>query len=133
MDKNILFADILKAYDHLNVITFKVLGNEYKFYYRHLTILEHTRIKIASIKKTTTINADGSTTEREEEQKHLYPLYTILEKALDENGKKLFSLTSKDDYDKISKLPMELLSMISAEMSFDITGNISSLLRGNNG
>lgn len=130
---NTLFADILKSYDNLNHIEFKVNDNTHKFYYKYLTILEHTRIKMACTKETITIKPDGSKEKREEEQEHLYPIYCILEKALDENGKKLYSLTDRKAFETISKLPFQLLSYISAEIAFDITGNINALNKAEDG
>ena len=124
---NTLKIDILKAYDNLQNIEFTINNNKHKFYFRYLTILEHTRIKMACTKKTTIINSDGTKEERFEENKDLYPIYTILEKALDENGKKLFSITNMDQFQMFSKMPFELLSFIAAEMSIDITGNINKL------
>ena len=130
---NQLFADILKAHDNLNKIEFKINGTEHIFFYKHLTILEHTRIKLACTKKNIEIKADGSKIEKIEENNHLYPIYCILEKALDKDGKKLFSLTNQEQFQTLCKLPFALLSQIAAEMSLDITGNINSLLGENNG
>ena len=127
--ENTLLADILKAHDTLNTIEFTINDNKYKFYFRHLTILEHTRIKLACIKTNTFIRDDGSKETKQEEDEHLYPIYTILEKALDENGKKLYSITNRDDFAMFSKMQFALLSQIAAEMSFDVTGNIASILK----
>ena len=126
-----LQADILKAYDNLNDIEFIINENKHKFYYRHLTILEHTRIKLACTKRVVKMDEQGNKTETLEEDKALYPIYTIIEKALTEDGKKMFTLTNPDNFEMLKKLPFELLSYISAEMSFDITGNIASLTKSN--
>jgi len=128
---DLLKADILKAHDNLNKIDFKVNNNTHTFYYKYLTILEHTRIKMACTKKTTTIKANGDKEDKYEEQEHLYPVYAILEKALDKDGNKLFSITNQDHFQMFAKMPFELLSYISAEMCFDITGNINSLTKAN--
>ena len=122
-----LQADILKAHDNLNKIEFKVSGNQYTFYYRHLTILEHTRIKLNCITRNEYVKTDGSKNIKEEENDHLYPLNCILEKALDENGKRLFSSTNTDHKQMLMKMSFDLLSYIAAEMAFDITGNIANL------
>jgi len=131
--KTELFADILKSHDALQNIEFKINDNTYTFYYRYLTVLEHTRIKIACTKENVIIKPDGSKEIKTQENEHLYPVYTILEKALDEEGNKLFSLTSIDDFQKINKMPFNLISFIASEMSFDITGNIKSIFGANNG
>jgi hypothetical protein len=122
-----LFADILKSYDKLNDIKFKVNNEEYTFYYRYMTILEHTRINNMCLKETTYIGDDGSKEVKKEKQDHLYPLYVILEKALDENGKRMFSLTDKKAFDTLAKMDIKLLGLIAAEMSLDITGNLEGL------
>ena len=130
--KQELFADILKSHDTLQNIEFKINNKEYTFYYRYLTVLEHTRIKIACTKENVIIKENGSKEIKTQENEHLYPIYTILEKSLDKDGNKLFSLTSLDDFQKISKLPFNLVSFIASEMSFDITGNIKSLFGADN-
>ena len=119
-----LLADVLKAHDHLNEIKFKVSGTQYIFYYRYMTILEHTRINLACTKETTYLSENGKKEVRKEKQEHLFPIYTILEKALDQDGKKLFSLTDKEAFEIFSKMDLKLLSLIAAEMSLDITGNL---------
>lgn len=122
-----LLADILKAHETLSEIKFKIKDEEYTFYYKYMTILEHTRIKLQCTRTNYTIDTQGTKTEKIEVQEHLMPIYTILEKALDKEGKKLFSLTNKSHFDSISKMPMPLLSHIAAEMQFDITGNLSEI------
>jgi len=124
---NKLFLDILKAYENLNEIRFKVSGNEYLYYYKHMTILEHARINMRCQKQTVTIKNDGTKEIKEEKQEHLFPVYTILEKALDENGKKLYSMTDKEAFDNLIKMDIKLISMIAAEMALDITGNLGEI------
>jgi len=125
-----LLADVIKAHDHLNEIKFKVSGTQYIFYYRYMTILEHTRINLACTKETTYIAENGKKEVRKEKQEHLFPIYTILEKALDKDGKKLFSLTDKEAFEIFSKMDLKLLSLIAAEMSLDITGNLERFTDG---
>lgn len=122
-----LLADILKDNERLNEIKFKVNGNQYTFYFKYMTILEHTRIKMQCLRNNITIKEDGSKEEKQEVQNHLMPVYTILEKALDKDGKRLFSLTNKKEFDTISKMPMTLLAHIAAEFQFDITGNLTAV------
>lgn len=128
MDMNAkLFADILKAYDNLNEIKFKINKEEYIFYYRYMTILEHTRINNMCLKETTFIKEDGSKEVKKEKQDHLFPIYTILEKALNKDGKRMFSLTDKKAFDSFAKMDIKLLGYVAAEMSLDITGNLEGL------
>jgi len=128
--KAALLADILKANEKLNEIKFTVNKNEYTFYYKYMTILEHTRINNLCIKETTYIKEDGTKEVKKEKQEHLFPIYTILEKALDKDGKRLFSLTNKNDFDTIAKLDLRILSLVAAEMTLDITGNLEELSNG---
>lgn len=128
--RDALFADILKSYDNLNDIKFRVNGKEYTFYYRYMTILEHARINAKCIKQNILIKDDGSKEIKEEKQDHLFPVYTILEKALDKDGKKLYSLTDKQAFDTISKMDLKLVSLIAAEMSLDVTGNLKEVMNG---
>ena len=128
--KDALFADILKSYDNLNDIKFKVNGEEYIFYYRYMTILEHARINAKCIKQNILIKEDGSKEIKEEKQDHLFPIYTILEKALDEDGKKLYSLTDREAFNTICKMDLKLVSLIAAEMALDITGNLKEVSNG---
>jgi polyphosphate kinase len=122
-----LLADILKAHEKLNEIKFTVNKNQYTFYFKYMTILEHTRINNMCIKETTYLDEKGNKEVRKEKQDYLFPIYTILEKALDKDGKRLFSLTNKNDFDTISKLDIRILSLVAAEMALDITGNLEEL------
>lgn len=117
-------AEILKSNDSLQDIEFKLGEKTFKFYYRYLTILEQVRIKQHCIKPVTNINADGSTTVTHEENENLYPIYLIIEKALDSDGKRLFSATNKEHYNTIATMPSGLISFIAYQMSADILGTL---------
>lgn len=119
-----LQTELLKAQDQLQDITFNFNGKEYKFYFRYLTLLEKVRIETMSTKLNTTINTDGSRTDKHEKQDHLIPIHTIIEKALDVDGKRLFSHTNPEDFKTISMLPAGLASLLAFEMSRDIFGNM---------
>lgn len=121
---NRLIAELLKAQDNLQTIEFKFAGEEYKFYYRYLTLLEKARIDQMCIKHTVTIDDSGKKTTTYEKQEHLQPIHIILEKALDEDGKRLFSHTNKEHFEAISKLPAGLASFIAIQMTHDIMGNM---------
>jgi|GEM_PF-6182945 len=119
---NKLIAEILKAQDALQDIQFDFAGETYKFYFRYLTLLEKARIEQMSVKINTIIKDDGTKEIKYEKQDHIVPIHTIIEKALDENGKRLFSHTNSQHFDIISKLPAGLASYIAYQMSSDIMG-----------
>lgn len=119
-----LLSELIKAQDNLQVIEFTLNKKEFKFYFRYLTLLEKVRIEQMSIRAITTINNDGSSTVKYEPQDHLIPIHTILEKALDKDGKRLFSHTNPQDFDIISKLPAGIASYVAYQMSVDIFGNM---------
>lgn len=119
-----LLSELIKAQDNLQDITFTFNGKPYKFYFRYLTLLEKVRIEQMATKLNITINADGSRKEQYEKQDHLIPIHTIIEKALDEDGKRLFSHTKSDDFKTVSLLPAALSSMVAYEMSRDIFGTM---------
>jgi len=119
---NTLLAEIAKAQDSLQTIEFTFVEKEHKWYYRYLTLLEKVRIQQMCIKPNITVNTDGTTTTRMEEQSHLIPIHTIIEKAVDEDGKKLFSHAK--DFDTISKLPANIASYIAYQMSLDVFGTM---------
>ena len=120
-----LLQELTKAQDNLQDITFTFSDKEYKFYFRYLTLLEKVRIEQMATKLNTTINADGSRTEKYEKQDHLIPIHTIIEKALDEDGKRLFSHTNPEHFKTISLMPAGLASLLAYEMSKDIFGTLS--------
>ena len=119
-----LLTELVKAQDNLQDITFNFNGKEYKFYFRYLTLLEKVRIEQMATKLTTTINDDGSRTDKYEKQDHMIPIHTIVEKALDEDGKRLFSHTNPKHFETISLLPAALASLVAYEMSKDIFGTM---------
>ena len=119
-----LQSELLKAQDQLQDISFKFNGKDFKFYFRYLTLLEKVRIDQMSTKVVTTINDNGSRSDKHEKQDHLIPIHTIIEKALDEDGKRLFSHTKQDDFKTVSMLPAALASYVAYEMSRDIFGTL---------
>lgn len=119
-----LLAEILKAQDSLQTIEFNLNKQEFKFYYRYLTLLEKVRIEQMCVKANVIIKENGTTETKYENQDHLIPIHTILEKALDKDGKRLFSHTNSKHFDLISKLPAGLSSYIAYEMSLDIMGTL---------
>jgi hypothetical protein len=120
-----LLQELIKAQDNLQDITFNFNGKEFKFYFRYLTLLEKVRIEQMSTKLNVVIGGNGTRTEKYEKQDHLIPIHTIIEKALDEDGKRLFSHTKADDFKTISLLPAGLASLVAYEMSKDIFGNMT--------
>lgn len=119
-----LLQELVKAQDNLQDIAFKFNGKEYKFYFKYLTLLEKFRIEQMATKLVTTIHDDGSKVEKHEKQDHLIPIHTIVEKALDEDGKKLFSHTDPEHFKTISMMPAALASLIAYEMGRDIFGTL---------
>lgn len=122
--KDNLQVELLKAHDNLQDIEFRFNGKDFKFYFRYLTLLEKYRIEGFATKLITTIHEDGSKTEKHEKQDHLIPIHTIIEKALDKDGKRLFSHTNTDDFKTISLMPAALASLIAYEMGRDIFGTL---------
>lgn len=120
-----LLTELIKAQDNLQNITFTFAGQEYKWYFRYLTLLEKVRIDQMSTKLNSTIHADGSKTDRYEKQDHLIPIHTIIEKALDEDGKRLFSHTNPDHFKTISLMPAALASFLAYEMGKDVFGTLA--------
>jgi len=119
-----LLMEAVKSNDSMQSIDFVIGGKEFSFKFRYLTMLEKMRIKQMCVKTTETINTDGSKTVKHEEQEHLYPIYLILEKALNEDGKRVFSSTNKEHYNTIASLPVGVSSLVAYEMSQDIFGNL---------
>ena len=119
-----LLQELIKAQDNLQDITFTFAGEEYKFHFRYLTLLEKVRIEQMATKLNTTINADGSTTNKYEKQDHLIPIHTIIEKALDKEGKRMYSHTNPEHFKTVSMLPAGLASLLAYEMSKDLFGNM---------
>ena len=131
MDNNALaeklLAEIAKAQDNLQEIKFKFNGDDYIFYFKYMTLLEKVRINQMTVKAVTTVKTDGSTEVKHEKQDHLIPIHTILEKALSDNGKRLFSHTNPKHFELVSKLPAGLSSFIAYEMSKDIFGTMDDI------
>lgn len=119
-----LLAEIVKAQDNLQNIEFKFNKKDFKFFYRYLTLLEKVRIEQMCVKRIEEIKDDGSISVKYEKQDHLIPIHTIIEKSLDENGKRIFSHTNPKHFETISKLPAGLASYIAYNMQLDIMGNM---------
>jgi len=119
-----LQAELLKAQDNLQTISFKFNGKPFTFYFRYLTLLEKVRIDQMSTKLQVTVHDNGTKTEKFEKQDHLIPIHTIIEKALDEDGKRLFDHHKQDDFKTVSMLPAALASMVAYEMGRDIFGTL---------
>lgn len=119
-----LLQEILKSQDSLQTIEFEINNQQFNFHFRYLTLLEKARIEQMCVKPNITINEDGSKATKYEKQDHLYPIHLILEKALDKDGKRLFSHTNSKHFDIISKLPAGVASYVAYQMSIDIMGNL---------
>ena len=119
-----LLQELLKSQDNLQDISFTFADKDYKFYFRYLTLLEKVRIEEMTARWTTTIESNGAETKKREKQDHLIPIYTIIEKALDEDGKRLFSHTNPKHFDTIKLMPAVLASYIAYEFSRDIFGSL---------
>jgi len=120
--ENTLLTELVKAKDSLQKIEFTFMDKNYTWYFRYLTLLEKVRISQMCVKPYTTINTDGTQTVEMKEQDHLIPIHTIIEKALDKDGKQLFSHGT--DFNTISQLPAGLASQIAFQMSMDIFGTM---------
>ncbi|MEE8589650.1 MAG: hypothetical protein V3S80_09950 [Sulfurimonadaceae bacterium] len=120
-----LLQELIKAQDNLQDISFTFAGNEYKWKFRYLTLLEKVRIEQMSIKLETTYKDDGTSINKHVKQDHLIPIHTIIEKALDEDGKRLFSHTNPKHFETISMLPAGLASMVAYELSRDLFGPLT--------
>lgn len=128
---NTLLAEILKAQDNLQTIEFELNKVSFKWFFKYLTLLEKVRIEQMCVKPKTTIKEDGTSMVEYEKQDHLIPIHTILEKALDKDGKRLFSHTNPKDFEAISKLPAGIASYIAYQMQSDILGNLKGISDGN--
>jgi len=120
-----LLQELIKSQDNLQDIQFTLNEKTYKWCFRYLTLLEKVRIEQMCIKAVTTINNDGSSIVKYEKQDHLIPLHTILEKALDEDGKRLFSHTNPDDFQTVSLLSAGLGGYVAYQFSKDIFGDMT--------
>ena len=120
-----LLTELLKAQDNKQDISFKFGDQEYTWYFKYLTLLEKVRIDDMTIKHTTMIKEDGSKIEKREKQEHLIPIHTIIEKALDKDGNRLFSHTNPQHFKTIANMPAALASLLAYEMSKDVFGTFA--------
>lgn len=118
-----LLAELVKANDNLQKIEFTLMDKTFVWYFKYMTLLEKVRIQQMCVKPNITINADGTTTTEMKEQDHLIPIHTIIEKACNEDGKKLFSHAT--DFDTISRLPAGVASQVAYQMAMDIFGTMT--------
>jgi len=123
----LLLQELLKTQDKLQTIEFELNDTRFTFYYNYLTLLEKARIEQMCIKPVTSIRDNGAKDVSYEKQDHLYPIHLILEKALDKDGKRLFSHTNPKDFDIISKLPAGIASYVAYQMSIDIMDNLGKV------
>ena len=126
-----LLQELVKAQDKPQDISFTFGDKDYTFYFRYLTLLEKVRIEQMATKLNTTINTDGSKVEKYEKQNHMIPIHTIIEKALDKEGNRLFSHTNPDHIRTVSLMPAALASFLAYEMSRDIFGSLE--IKGKDG
>lgn len=126
-----LLAELLKLQDNLQSAEFTIGKTDFKFYYRYLTLLEKVRIEQMSVKRVEVTQDDLSVKVTYEKQEHLIPIHTIIEKALDKDGKRIFSHTNPKDIEAVSKLPMGVASYIAYQMSLDIMGSFKGESDGN--
>ena len=119
-----LLQELLKSQDNLQDISFTFADKEYSWKFRYLTLLEKVRIEQMATKLNRIIKEDGSEVNKYEKQDHLIPIHTIIEKALDEDGKRLFSHANPEHFKTISLMPAVLASYIAYEISRDIFGSL---------
>lgn len=131
--KTQFLADIALQHDNnLYDIAFKVNDIDYTFYFKPLTLWEHVRINNACKRTITNVDNEGNKEIKEVVDSDLYPVYVILEKAMDKNGVKLFTLTDTNMRDTLyKKFPYDLLSIVASEMSLNVTQAMEGLLDGN--
>ncbi len=122
--KELLLSELTKANENPHKIEFTLNDKSFTFYYKYLTLLQKVRIEQMCIKPVTTIGVDGVVHTKQEKQDHLIPIHTILEKAIDEEGKLIFSHTNPNDFKMVSSFPAALASYIAYEMSRDIFGSM---------
>ncbi len=120
-----LLKELLKSQDNLQDISFTFADKEYSWKFRYLTLLEKVRIEQMATKLNRTINEDGSEINKYEKQDHLIPIHTIIEKALDSDGKRLFTHTNPEHFRAVSLMPAGLASLLAYEMSKDIFGTFT--------
>lgn len=121
-----LQAELTKLNDNLQTIEFIIGKEPFKFYFKYLTILEKARINQSATKSITTLKDDGTKDVKYEVNEDLIPIYTILEKALDKDGKRLFSNTDPNHFDLVKNLPFAVVSQVAYQMSIDIFGTMDN-------
>lgn len=119
-----LIIELLKKDDNLQDVKFTFNDTNYIWYFKYLTLLEKARIDEMSAKLQVTIDKNGNKTEEYKKQEYMIPIHTIIEKALDVEGKRLFSHTNPDHIEAIGNMPAGMASMIAYQMSLDIFGTL---------
>jgi hypothetical protein len=120
-----LLQELVKSNDSLQTIEFNFMEKDFKFYYKYLTLLEKARIEQFCVKRKVTYNPDGTKTETYEKDEEMYPVHLIIEKALNEDGTKIFSHTNPEHFKLISSLPYDLASYIAYHFTLDVFGTFN--------
>lgn len=121
-----LLAELLKAQDNLQDIEFTINGKLFKYYFRYMTLIEKSRIEQMSVKRITIMKDDGTQEVKFEKQENMIPVHTIIEKALDKDGKRIYSHTNPEHVREVGLLPIQVASEISYIMTVDIFGNLEA-------
>jgi hypothetical protein len=125
MGDNKLLVELLKAQDNLQVVDFEINNKKFSYYFRYMTLLEKTRVEQMCVKTVTTFNDDGSKVVKHEKQENMTPIHTILEKALNKKGDRLYSHTNSEHFKEVSLLPIQVASEVAYMMTIDIFGNLN--------
>jgi hypothetical protein len=121
---NILLAELVKSLDNLQTLEFEFGGKKFKWFFKYLSLLERARINQFCVKAVTTYNENGTKTTKYEKDDNLFPIHLIIEKALNKDGKKIFSHTNTQDFKTISSLPFQLAIHIASHMTPDVFGTM---------
>jgi len=126
MGDSTLLVELLKAQDNLQNIDFEINGKKFTYYFRYMTLLEKSRIEQMCIKTVTTINNDGSKNVKHEKQDDMIPTHTILEKALNKDGTRIYSHTNSEHIKEVGLLPIQVASEVAYMMTVDIFGSLDA-------
>lgn len=126
MGDSTLLVELLKAQDDLQNIDFEINGKKFTYYFRYMTLLEKSRIEQMCIKTVTTINDDGSKVVKHEKQDDMTPIHTIIEKALNKDGTRMYSHTNAEHIKEVSLLPIQVASEVAYMMTVDVFGTLDA-------
>lgn len=126
MGDSTLLVELLKAQDNLQNIDFEINGKKFIYYFRYMTLLEKSRIEQMCIKTVTTIKDDGSKNVKHEKQDDMTPIHTILEKALNKDGTRMYSHTNSQHFKEVSLLPVQVASEVAYMMTVDVFGTLDA-------